>query len=157
MAVEIGAQAPDFTLHDGDKKQRSLHEFKGKKTVLAFFPGAFTGVCTKEMCTFRDSLSRMNDLNAQVIGICVDAPATIKAFASANNLQFPILSDYARATIKQYDIVHEGFAGLPGYSAAYRSVFVLDKNSVVRYKWVTKDPGVEPNYDEVTKALSALN
>ncbi|HEY5616282.1 MAG TPA: peroxiredoxin [Bacteroidota bacterium] len=157
MSVEIGTKAPDFTLYDGDKKTRSLQEFKGKKTVLAFFPGAFTGVCTKEMCTFRDSLSNMNDLNANVVGICVDAPASIKAFTTANNLQFPILSDYSRSAIKQYDIVHEGFGGLPSYSAAYRSVFVLDKDGVVRYKWVTKDPSVEPNYDEITKALSAIH
>ncbi|MGH2566781.1 MAG: redoxin domain-containing protein [Bacteroidota bacterium] len=157
MAIEVGSKAPDFTLHDGDKKQRSLEEFLGKKTVLAFFPGAFTGVCTKEMCTFRDSLARFNDLNANVVGICVDAPATVKAFAAANNLQFPILSDYARSVIKQYDIVHDGFGGLPGYTAAYRSVFVLDKDGTVRYKWVTKDPGVEPNYDEVTAALASMN
>ena len=157
MAIEVGGQAPDFTLHDGDKKQRSLKEFLGRKTVLAFFPGAFTGVCTKEMCTFRDSLSRFNDLNANVVGICVDAPATVKAFAAANNLQFPILSDYTRSVIKQYGIVHEGFGGLPGYVAAYRSVFVLDKDGTVRYKWVTTDPGVEPSYDEVTAALSSMN
>ncbi len=157
MPVEVGTIAPDFTLHDGDKKQRSLSEFRGKNTVLAFFPGAFTGVCTREMCTFRDSLSRFNDLNAGVIGICVDAPATIKAFANANNLQFPILSDYSRSVIKQYDVVHDGFAGLPGYQAAYRSVFVMDKDGTVRYKWVSKDPGVEPNYDEITKALASLN
>ncbi|MCI0705940.1 MAG: redoxin domain-containing protein [Ignavibacteriae bacterium] len=157
MSIEIGSKAPDFTLHDGDRKLRSLKEFHGKKTVLAFFPGAFTGVCTKEMCTFRDSLSKMNDLNSNVLAVCVDAPAAIKGFATVNNLQFPILSDYTRSTIKQYDIVHEGFAGLQGYAAACRSVFVLDKDGVVRYKWVSKDPTVEPNYDEITKALSSIN
>lgn len=157
MAVEIGAKAPDFTLHDGDKKHRSLNEFLGKKTVLAFFPGAFTGVCTKEMCTFRDSIARFNDLSANVIGICVDAPATVKAFANANNLQFPILSDYSRSVIKQYDVVHDGFAGLPGYQAAYRSVFVLDKDGTVRYTWITKDPGVEPDYEEMAKAIASIN
>ena len=157
MAVDVGTKAPDFTLPDGDKKPRSLKDFLGKKTVLAFFPGAFTGVCTKEMCTFRDSLSNLNTMNATVVGICVDAPATNKAFANANNLQFPILSDYTRAVIKQYDIVHAGFGGLPGYQAALRSVFVLDKDGIVRYKWVTKDPGVEPKYGEVTNALASMN
>jgi peroxiredoxin len=156
MAVRVGDKAPDFTLVDTDKKARSLSEFLGKKTVLAFFPGAFTGVCTKEMCTFRDSMSRFNELNAQVVGISVDAPFSNKAFAAQNNLQFPILSDYGRSAVKAYGIVLDDFAGLTGYSTAKRSVFVLDKGGVVRYAWVTDNPGVEPNYDEVSKSLSSI-
>jgi peroxiredoxin len=156
MAVTVGNKAPDFTLVDADRKPRSLKEFQGKNIVLAFFPGAFTGVCTKELCTFRDSMSRFNELNAQVLGISVDAPFANKAFATQNNLQFPLLSDYSRTALKAYGIVHEGFAGLDGYSAAKRSVFVVDKSGTVRYAWISDNPGVEPNYDEVTKALSAL-
>ena len=157
MALNVGDKAPDFTLPDPDKQLRSLKEFLRKKTVLAFFPGAFTGVCTKEMCTFRDSLANFSSMNAQVVGICVDAPAANKAFTTYNSLSFPILSDYTRSTIRSYDIVHDGFGGLPNYQAALRSVFVLDKDGVIRYMWVTKDPGVEPPYDEVTKALSSFN
>lgn len=156
MAVRVGDKAPDFALVDVDKKNRSLSEFLGKKTVLAFFPGAFTGVCTKEMCTFRDSMSRFNELNAQVVGISVDAPFSNKAFAAQNNLQFPILSDYSRSAVKAYDIVLDNFSGLAGYASAKRSVFVLDKGGVVRYAWVSDIPGVEPNYDEVSKALSSI-
>jgi glutaredoxin-dependent peroxiredoxin len=156
MAVRDGEKAPDFTLVDTDKKPRSLKEFYGKKTVLAFFPGAFTGVCTKEMCTFRDSMSRFNDMNAQVVGISVDAPFSNKAFATQNNLQFPILSDYGRSVIRSYGIVQENFAGLSGYEAAKRSVFVLDNAGLVRYAWVSDNPGIEPNYDEISKALSAI-
>ncbi len=156
MAVRVGEKAPDFTLVDGDKKPRSLSEFLGKTTVLAFFPGAFTGVCTKEMCTFRDSLSRFNELNAQIVGICVDAPFSNKAFATQNNLQFPILSDYSRSAVKAYGIVLDNFSGLAGYAAAKRSVFVLDKGGVIRYAWVSDNPGVEPIYDEVSKAISSI-
>jgi peroxiredoxin len=156
MAVRIGEKAPEFTLADTDKKPRSLKEFYGKKTVLAFFPGAFTGVCTKEMCALRDSMSRFNDLNAQIVGISVDAPFSNKAFAAQNNLQFPILSDYGRSVIKTYGIVHENFSGLSGYEASKRSVFVLDNAGVVRYAWVSENPGVEPNYDEISKALEAI-
>jgi peroxiredoxin len=156
MAAKVGDKAPDFTLYDTEKKPRSLKEFLGKKTVLAFYPGAFTGVCTKEMCTFRDSLSRFNALNAQVVGISVDAPFANKAFATQNNLQFPLLSDFNRTALKAYGIVHEGFSGLNGYSASKRSVFVLDKDGIVRYAWISDNPGVEPNYDEVTKALSSF-
>jgi len=157
MAVQVGDKAPDFTLVDVDKKPRSLGEFLGKKTVLAFFPGAFTGVCTKEMCTFRDSMAQLNSVNAQVVGICVDAPAANKAFATQNNLQFPILSDYSREVVKRFGIVLENFGGLQGYSVAKRSVFVLDQKGIVRYRWVSDNPGVEPNYDEVSRAVGAIH
>ena len=156
MAVTVGNKAPDFMLFDTEKKSRSLREFLGKKTVLVFYPGAFTGVCTKELCTLRDSMSRFNELSAQIIGISVDSPFANKAFAAQNNLQFPLLSDFTRATIRDYGIVHEGFSGLTGYAASKRSVFVLDKDSVVRYAWVSENPGVEPNYEEVTKALESI-
>jgi peroxiredoxin len=156
MAVKVGEKAPEFTLVDADRKGRTLSEFQGKNVILAFFPGAFTGVCTKEMCTLRDSMSRFNEFSANVVGISVDAPFANKAFATQNNLQFPLLSDQTRSVLKSYGIVHEGFAGLEGYSAAKRSVFVLDKAGVIRYAWISDNPGVEPNYDEVTKVLSFL-
>ena len=94
--IKVGDKAPDFTLHDTDKKPRSLKEFLGKKIVLAFFVGAFTSTCTKEMCEFRDSMAQLIDLNAQVIGISVNDPFTNKAFSEKNRLPFPILSDYNR-------------------------------------------------------------
>ncbi len=152
----MGEKAPVFTLTDTEKKPRSLSEFTGKKIVLAFFPGAFTGVCTKEMCTFRDSMAKLNSLNAQVVGISVDSPFANKAFAAQNNIQFPILSDFDRQVVKKYGIELKDFAGLKGYTAAKRSVFVIDNAGVVRYSWITDNPGVEPNYDEVTKSLEAL-
>jgi len=123
---------------------------------LAFFPGAFTSVCTKEMCTFRDSMQVLNSLNAQVVGISVNDPFTNKAFAQANKLQFSILSDYTRDTIRKFNVFHEDFAGLKGYTVAKRSVFVLDDKCVVRYRWITEDPGKQPNYDEVKDALARI-
>lgn len=156
MAIKVGDKAPVFTLTDTEKKARSLSEFLGKKTVLAFFPGAFTGVCTKEMCTFRDSMAKLNTMNAQVVGVSVDSPFANKAFATQNNLQFPILSDFDRQVIKKYGIELTNFAGLSGYTAAKRAVFVIDNAGTVRYSWITDNPGVEPNYDEVTKAVEAL-
>lgn len=153
MSVEIGQKLPEFQLHDQDRKQRSMNEFLGKKTVVAFFPGAFTGPCTKEMCTFRDS---MQTLPGQVVAISVNDPFTNKGFAEAHQLQFPILSDYSRDTIKKLNIFHNDFAGLKGYTAAKRSVFILDKNGVVRYKWVSEDPTKEPNYEEIKSTLAKL-
>ncbi len=109
------------------------------------------------MCTFRDSLSKLSGLDAQVVAISVDSPFANKVFADQNKLGFPVLCDYARGVSKQYGGVYENFAGLEGYSASKRSVFVLDKNGIVKYSWVSEDPGKEPNYDEVAKVLAAFN
>ncbi len=157
MSATVGQRAPEFTLADTEKKMRSLSEFMGKKTVLAFFPGAFTGVCTKEMCAFRDSMSKLNELNAHVVAISVDSPFSNKAFATQNNLQFPILSDYTKSVVRQYGGVHEDFSGLKGYVASKRAVFILDKGGFVRYSWISENPGVEPPYEEVTKALTSVS
>ncbi len=154
--IVLGSKAPDFNLFDTDRKERSLNEFKGKKVVLAFFPGAFTGPCTKEMCTFRDSMANLNNLNAHVIGISVDAPFSNKAFSDANKLNFPILSDYTRNVSEIYGGVYNDFVGLQGYSASKRSVFVIDQTGFVKYKWVSEDPGKEPPYDEITKILNSF-
>jgi len=156
VSVEVGQKMLDFQLYDQDRKQRSLKEFQGKNVVLAFFPGAFTGPCTKEMCTFRDSIASMQTLPSQVVAVSVNDPFTNKAFADANRLQFPILSDYMRETIKKLNIFHNDFAGLKGYTVAKRSVFVLDPTGTVRYRWITEEPAKEPNYDEVKSALAKL-
>ncbi len=156
MAVEVGQAAPNFTLFDTDRKPRELSEFKGKNAVLAFFPGAFTGVCTKEACTLRDQLDQYNTMNAQVIGISVDPPFSQKVWMDQNNVTFPFLSDYNRQVVNQYGVTLPGLAGLEGYVAAQRSVFVLDKDGIVRYKWVSDTPANEPDYDEVRQAVAQL-
>ena len=154
--VKVGDIAPDFTLVDTERKPRKLSEFRGKNVVLAFYPGAFTSVCKKEMCTFRDSIARLEGLSAQVVGVSINDPWSNTGFKEANMLSFPLLSDYNREVIKLYGIVLENFAGLKGYTVAKRSVFVLDKDGEVRYRWVSEDPGVEPNYDEIEEALKKI-
>jgi len=156
MAVTVGAKAPDFTLPDTDKKERSLKEFLGKKTVLAFFPGAFTGVCTKEMCQLRDSLANFNGMDAHVVAISVDSPFANKGFAAANQLTFPILSDYTRTVSTQYVGLVNDFAGLKGYTSARRGVVVLDKSGIVKFVTITASPGDEPPYEEIDKALKSF-
>jgi glutaredoxin-dependent peroxiredoxin len=153
---QVGEKATDFTLPDTNMKSRSLKEFAGQKVVIAFFVGAFTSVCTKEMCAFRDSMARLIDLKAQVIGISVNDPFSNKEFAEKNRLTFPILSDVNRQVIRMYNLEMPDFAGLKGYSVAKRSIFVLDRNGVVRYTWITEDPSVEPNYDRVEQVLSEI-
>ncbi len=156
MAVKVGEKAPDFTLVDTALKPRSLKEFLGKTTVLVFYPAAFTGVCTKEMCAFRDNLSQLSSIGAQVVGISADTPFSNKAFVEQNSLTFPILSDYNREAIKAFGIAFPDLAGLKGLTVAKRSVFVLDKQGVVKYAWVSEDPKKEPDYAEVTKAARSL-
>jgi len=156
MNIKIGDKAPDFTLPDTNMKPRSLTEFLGSKVVLAFFVGAFTSVCTKEMCAFRDSMAKLVDLKAQVIGISVNDPFSNKEFAEKNRLPFPILSDYNRETLRAYGLLYPNFAGLQGYTVAKRSIFILDKAGIVRYVWVTENPAVEPNYGEIEEALAKI-
>jgi len=155
MPVEVGQQAPDFTLIDTDNKPRSLSEFKGKNVVLAFMPGAFTGVCTTEICTFRDNAQAYNSLNAQVLGITVDSRFAQKGWADTNNINFPLLSDYDRKVVEQYGVALPNFAGMEGYTSTSRAVFVLDKDGIVRYKWVAPPPTV-PEFDKIEEALRGL-
>ena len=137
-----------------DLKPRSLHEFLGQKVVLAFFVGAFTNVCTKEMCAFRDSMARLIDLKAQVIGISVNDPFSNKAFAEKNELTFPILSDVNREVIKAYNLESPDFSDIKGYTVSKRSIFVIDRKGAVRYAWITEDPLVEPPYEKIPEVLS---
>jgi peroxiredoxin len=149
----VGDKAPDFELPDVDMKPRKLSEFRGKKTVLAFFPAAESPVCTAEMCALRDSLDQLRDLGANVVGISVDGPFANKFFVNNRHLNFPVLSDYRRDTIKKYGIVMNRLGPLEGYDAAKRSVFILDKDGKVIYRWVSDNPLIEPNYDEIKDAL----
>ena len=157
MAAEVGQQAPDFELFDNDKNPTKLSDSKGKNVVLACFPGAFTGVCTTEMCSFRDRSDSFNSMNAQVYGISVDAIFSQKAFSDANNLNFPLLSDYQREVGAADGVSLPNFAGMDGYTASERAVFVIDKEGVIRFKWVGENPGKEPDYDEVQREVDKLN
>ena len=153
MPVAVGQKAPNFTLHDTNKQPISLSDFAGKKIVLLFYPAAFSGVCDKEMCSFRDSIAHYSNLNAQVLGISVDGPWANKAFAEKNSVQFPLLSDYTRYVSAQYGGLVSGFGGLPGFDVAQRAVYVIDTSGKVTYAWVAEKPGIEPNYDEVKAAV----
>ena len=151
--VDVGSSAPQFEAFNHKREKMNLADFAGKKVVLAFFPAAFTGVCEKELCTFRDSLAKFNDMNAVILGVSVDAPFANAAFADKNQINFPILSDYERKMVEAYGVAHHDFAGMPGYTAAKRSVFVIDGGGNVRYAWVAPEPKFEPNYDEVRAAV----
>ena len=152
MAVETGAKAPDFTLPDQDRQPVTLSErlVKGP-VVLAFFPAAFSGVCTTEMCTFRDSMAELRNVSAQVLGISVDSFFALKAWADAQHLNFPLLSDFNREVIRKYGVVNPDMIGLK--DIAKRAVFVLDRKGIVRHSEVLDDARNEPDYGKVKKAL----
>jgi peroxiredoxin len=154
MAVMEGGQAPDFTLMNQEREPVTLSTLKGRPVVLAFFPAAFSSVCTKELCTFRDSLSRLNQAKAQVFGISVDTFFALKAFHTDQKLTFPLLSDFNKQTIRDYGVYNEDMIGLKGI--AKRAVFVIDADGKVRYRQVLDDARNEPDYDAVYKALAAL-
>ena len=132
---------------------KKLSDYKGNKVVLAFFPGAFTGVCTKEMCNFRDSMQNFNKLNAKVVGISVDQRFSLAQFGKENKLTFDLLSDHTREISRKYGGLHMDFAGAKQLTASKRAVYVLDKDGKIIYNWVSENPGVEPNYKEIEEAL----
>ncbi len=162
--VKVGDKAPDFSLVDAENITRNLKEFLGQKVVLVFFVGAFTSTCTKEICIFRDSMARLIDLKAQIVGVDVNVPFSNKILAVKNKLPFPILSDYKREVLETYGLQVPDFAGRQGqfvaccwgsgcYPIAKRAIFILDENGIVRSKWVSDNPDDEPSYEEIRKIL----
>jgi peroxiredoxin len=154
MSVDVGAPAPDFTLTNQERQPVTLSAQRGHPVVLAFFPAAFSSVCQKELCTFRDQLARFNHAQAQVYGISVDTFFALKAFHDAQRLTFPLLSDFNKQVIRAYDVFNEDMIGLHGI--AKRAVFVIDSTGVVRHREVLDDARNEPDYQKVFAALEAL-
>jgi len=156
MAAEVGSKAPVLTLPDQDFQPVDLGaEFAKGTTVLAFFPAAFTSVCTKELCTLRDSLAQLNKAKARVLGISVDTPFTLKVFARENSLGFPLLSDFSKEAIQLYGVYLPDFVGLNG--VAKRSVWVVDRQGIVRYSQILDNPGNEPDYAKLNEAVARLS
>jgi glutaredoxin-dependent peroxiredoxin len=155
MAVDVGSTAPDFTLTNQDRQPVTLSAQRGKAVVLAFFPAAFSSVCTKELCTFRDSIAKLNQANAQVYGISVDTFFTLKAFQDQQKLTYPLLSDFNKDVIRRYGVFNDEMIGLKGI--AKRAVFVIDKDGVVRHREVLDDARNEPDYGRVFATLQSLS
>ena len=155
MAAEAGRKAPDFTLVNGDREPVTLSAQIGSGSIiLAFFPGAFSGVCTKEMCTFRDSAADLNKVSAQVLGVSTDTFFALKAWGDQQKLNFPLLSDYNREVIPKYGVLNPDMIGMK--NIAKRAVFVIDRNGIVRHREVLEDARNEPDYNDVKKALASL-
>ncbi len=155
MAVEVGSKAPDFALANHDRESVTLSgELKKGHVVLAFFPGAFSGTCTKEMCRFRETMSGFKGANASVLGVSTDTFFALKAWRDQQHFEFQLLSDYNKDVIKAYDVVNPDMIGLK--NIAKRAVFVIDTGGVVRYREVLDDARNEPDYGKLSEALSKL-
>src|SRR5437764_11934011 len=155
MAVDVGSTAPDFTLTNQDRQPVTLSAQRGKPVVLAFFPAAFSSVCTKELCTFRDAMAKLNNAKAQVYGISVDTFFTLAAFKKDQNLNFPLLSDFNKDVIQAYGAFNPDMIGLKGLAKS--ATYVNDKDGIVRHAEVLDDARNEPNYDKVFDTLSKLS
>jgi peroxiredoxin len=155
VQLNPGNIAPNFTLPSSDRTKITLSEYKGQNVVLLFFPFAFTGVCTKELCDIRDHKSMYDGLDAQVFAISVDAPATLAAFKEAQGYNFPLLSDFNKAVSIQYGALYTDFAGgLKGVSK--RAAFVIDRFGKIRYAEVLENAGELPNFVAIQQLLQTL-
>lgn len=158
MVLRIGQKVPDFSLFDSEKNERRLSEFtqKGSLTIV-FFPFAFSGVCDREMCVFRDSLVGLGSLGGGTVGISVDSVFTLKIFGETYNLGFPLLSDFNKKVAKAFDVLQDTWVDLGYKGVAKRSVFVVDNKGILRYRWIAGDPSEEPPYEQVVVVVSKLN
>jgi peroxiredoxin len=157
MAITIGQQAPEFTLFDSDKNTVNLIDFKGKNVLILFFPLAFTGVCTKELCSIRDNIAVYNDSNAQVLGISVDSLFVLDKYKKEQNLNFPLLSDFNKTAATAFEVLYETFPAFQMQGVSKRAAFVIDKEGVIQYAEVCATPGDLPDFDAIQKTLSGLN
>jgi len=154
MPIQIGQQAPDFTLYDSEKKHHSLHEYRGSNVLILFFPLAFTSTCTKELCSVRDNIAFYNNSNAQVLGISVDSVYTLAKYKAEQGLNFTLLSDFNKEVSALYGSLYETFGlGMKGVSK--RSAFVIDKEGVIRYAEVLEHAGDVPDFAAIEAALSS--
>ncbi len=145
MAIQIGQPAPQFTLFSSDLKEVSLSDFTGKKVIVHFFPFAFTGTCTTQLCTMRDNFSFYEGMNAEVLGISVDSPFALGKFKEEQHYQFPLLSDFNKEASELYNAIYEEFMlGLKGVSK--RAAFVVDENQNIIYAEVLESAKDLPDF-----------
>ena len=158
MAFEIGQQAPEFSLFSSDKSKVSLSDYAGKKNVLLlFFPQAFTGVCTKELCSVRDNIAIYENEQVQVLGISVDSVFTLAKFKEEQQYNYPLLSDFNKEVSTQYDTIYASFTDMNMKGVSKRSAFIIDKQGIIQYAEVLESAGDIPDFDAINKILERLS
>jgi len=155
MSIKVGDKAPNFTLRATDKSEISLEDYKGKNVVLLFFPLAFTGVCTTELCSIRDDYSAYNSMDAEVLALSVDSLFTLEKFKEEQSYQFPLLSDFNKEVSRAYGALYEDFVlGMKGVSR--RAAFIIDADGIIKYTEVLESAGDLPNFSRIKETLSGL-
>jgi len=155
MSTQTNTLAPDFTLQNTNGDEISLSSFKGdKNVVLLFFPLAFTGTCTEELCTTRDNMKLYDSLDAEVIAISVDSFFTLNEFKKNQNLNFTLLSDFNREVAEKYNVLYDDFFGMEG--VAKRSAFVIDKEGAIQYQEILEDAGELPDFKKIQETLNNI-
>lgn len=157
MSIQTGQKAPEFSLFDTDKNKVSLADQKGSNVVVLFFPLAFTGVCTTELCNVRDNIATYNNTNAKVFGVSVDSLFSLGKFRAEQNLNFPLLSDFNKEAARAFNVLYETFPAFEMQGVSKRAAFVIDKEGVVRYAEVCATPGDLPNFAAIQQTLAELN
>lgn len=156
MNIEVGDKAPNFILRNTEKAEVSLSDFEGKPVLILFFPLAFTGVCTAELCSIRDNMSQYESLDVQVLAISVDSLFALEQFKKAENYNFPLLSDFNKEVSRAYGSLYEDFVlGMKGVSK--RSAFLVDSKGIVQYAEVLEDAGQQPNFDAIMAKLDLIS
>lgn len=156
MSATVGQSAPDFSLFDSNKNKVTLSELKGKNVVLFFFPQAFTGVCTQQVCTARDNMSQYEKVNATVLGISVDSVFTLAKFKETENLNFPLLSDFNKEVSRAYGSLYEEWI-LDMKGVSKRAAFVIDASGTIQHAEVLENPGNLPDFQKIQEVLNGLS
>lgn len=157
MAITIGQKAPEFSLYNSEKEKVNLSDFAAKKNVLLlFFPQAFTGTCTKELCSVRDNISRYNTASAQVLGISVDSVFTLAKYKEEQQYNFPLLSDFNKEVSTLYDTIYASFTDMDMRGVSKRSAFIIDKEGMVQYAEVLEKASDVPDFEAIDRQLAAL-
>lgn len=156
MKIELGQKAPDFSLYDSDRNKVSLSDYKGKSVLILFFPQAFTGTCTSQLCTVRDDIARYNQADVEVLAISVDSTATLHKYKELEGYNFKLLSDFNKEVSRAYDSIYEiWFSEMKGVSK--RSAFVVDAEGIIKYAEVLENADDLPNFEAINKILASLN
>jgi peroxiredoxin len=156
MSITVGQKAVDFTLYNTEKKEVKLSDFLGKKVIIHFFPQAFTGVCTTQLCTMRDNLNYYTNLNAVVLGISVDSIFTLAKFKEEQNYNFDLLSDFNKEVSRSYGAIYEDWIlNMKGVSK--RSAFVIDSEGTVQYAEVLESAGDLPNFEKIQETVARIS
>jgi len=155
IAIQVGQQAPDFTLYNSEKQKITLSDYKGKNVLLLFFPQAFTGTCTKELCSMRDNIALYNQANAQVFGISVDSIFTLARYKEDQQLNFPLLSDFNKNVSTEYGTIYDTFV-FDMHGVSKRSAFLIDKAGIIRYAEVLETATDLPDFQSIQKTLDTL-